>query len=795
MMSTNKKILLVLNGVLSGKDTPAAQAMGRIVGALLQQGFEAEYAYTVQDAEILLKESMGLGAIGVYVAAADESPCGLAHIGEMVSMVRERNADLPIFLLSDSNHVFSILPLDVLKEIREYVHIYSETPSFISERIKTAIEQYNKNLLPVYFKSLKEFTESGDYYWDCPGHMGGMAYKKHPVGAEFLSFFGENMLRADIGVATSEMGDYLEHAGPPKASEARAAKAFGAEWTFYCVGGSSASNRIVAQGAIGADEICLVDRNCHKSLNHGLTLSHARPVYLQPTRNAWGMIGPIPTERLGKESVKQLIQASAFSQGAASVAPSYAVVTNCTYDGFCYNVDDVVRQLGQSVPRIHFDEAWYAYAKFHPLYRHRFAMGAASDQPDAPTLFAVQSTHKMLPALSMASMIHVKTSPRAPLSFQDFNDAFMMHGTTSPYYPIIASIDVAVSMMEGASGESLLQEAIDDAVAFRKAVVSIKRKFEEEEGAGSWFFDVLQPREVTDPQTQVRYRFEEAPAGLLGCEPSCWQLGADEDWHGFAREDIAGTDCMLDPVKVTITCPGMRADGTVEARGIPGYVLTKFLDSRRTEIARTGDYTLLILFSVGTTKGKWGALLETLLEFKRLYDEGASVAEAIPELAQAHAVYADMSLKTLCDTMHGKMTELSLLKQLDAAVSVAPQPVLTPAAAFQQVVRYRAEPVKVEDFAGRIAASMLVPYPPGIPLLMPGERVPAGDNPIVSYLSALQVFDRAFPGFEHEVHGVSVDEQGNFWVRALVEDAREAKRFTGTNLRQTRSSAVKKGRH
>lgn len=793
-MLARRRILLVLNEGLAGGSHPAADALARIEAAISDKGFHIEDAYSTVDAAILLNEVQDYGALCLFVDTTVDNHVLQQHTVELISRVRARNASLPIFLLSESNDLFSLLPVEVLQEVREYIHLYSETPNFIAERVDTAITQYYRELLPVYFKTLKEFTEAGDYYWDCPGHMGGMAYKKHPVGVEFLRFFGENMLRADIGVATGEMGDYLEHVGPPKSSEVRAARAFGAKWTFYTVGGSSTSNRIVAQGAIGADELCLVDRNCHKSLNHGLTLARARPVYLQPTRNVWGMIGPIPTARMSKDAVASLLADSPLAANAVSPTPSYAVVTNCTYDGFCYNVDDVVDALGQSVPRIHFDEAWYAYAKFHPLYRHRFAMGYEGKTEDIPTLFAVQSTHKMLPALSMASMIHVKPNERAPLSFHDFNDAFMMHGTTSPYYPIIASIDVAVSMMEGASGESLLQEAIEDAVSFRKAVVILKRKFEQKGGETNWFFDVLQPREVSDPANNLCYPFEDAPIDLLSRTPECWQLDPDENWHGFAREDIEGTNCMLDPVKVTITSPGVSADGQTEERGIPGYVLTKFLDSRHTEIARTGDYTLLILFSVGTTKGKWGALLESLLEFKRLYDEGATVAEAIPELAQAHCVYAQMTLKSLCDSMHRKMTELALLNKLDAAVSVIPEPVLTPAAAFQQVVRYRAEPVRVDNFAGRIAASMLVPYPPGIPLLMPGERVPAGANPIVDYLQALQNFDSSFPGFEHEVHGVSVDSDGHFWVRALVEDSRGADKSVEAKLIRTAAGATKKGR-
>ncbi|MBX7021144.1 arginine decarboxylase, partial [Providencia rettgeri] len=335
--------------------------------------------------------------------------------------------------------------------------------------------------------------------------------------------------------------------------------------------------------------------------------------------------------------------------------PSYAVVTNCTYDGFIYNVHQVVGQLSESVPRIHFDEAWYAYAKFHPLYRGRFAMDVDDNMPNRPTLFAVHSTHKMLPALSMASMIHVKPSERAPLEFDDFNDSFMMHGTTSPFYPIIASIDVAVAMMQGRGGYSLVQESIEEAIAFRQAVVNVKQELAEEDGESSWFFDVLQPTEVKDPASGEVHAFHKAPIKLLSQTPELWRLNAGDNWHGFAAQDIGEADCMLDPVKVSITCPGITPDGQHLTHGIPGSIVSKFLDDRRIEVARTGDYTLLILFSVGTTKGKWGTLIESLLEFKKLYDKGAKATDAIPSLARMSPKYASMTLKALCQQMHDTM--------------------------------------------------------------------------------------------------------------------------------------------
>ncbi len=791
-MKFNNNALFVLSGDLAGNQ-PAIRVIGQLENAMQGRGFKVHRADSIHAGSTYISQSPRYSVIAILWDAAD------AQIAEkcaaLIKQIRERSSAVPIFLLSEEN-LSDGVPVSVLKEVTEFVYLYSETAEFTANRIYTAAYRYSDKILPPYFKTLKDFTEDGDYYWDCPGHMGGMAYVKHPVGVEFIKFFGENIMRADIGVATAEMGDYLVHIGPPKKSEEIAAKVFGADWTFYGVAGSSGSNRVVAQGAIGADEIAVVDRNCHKSLNHGLTLSRARPVYLIPSRNGYGLIGPIPAHRLKKAHVEGLISESGLTADAISQEPTYAVVTNCTYDGFCYNAKKVVKDLGEVVPRIHFDEAWYAYAKFHPLYKDRFAMDIDDDMPNRPTIFAVHSTHKMLPALSMASMIHVKKSDRAPLSFDDFNESFMMHGTTSPFYPIIASIDVAVAMMGGEAGRSLVQESIDEAIAFRQAVVKVKRELAETEGSTSWFFDVLQPTEFKNPETGVKQPFCDAPVDLLSKTPDAWVLHEDDSWHGFAKDDIRGSDCMLDPVKVSITCPGITPDGVYQADGIPAYIVSKFLDDRRIEVARTGDYTLLILFSVGITKGKWGTLIESLLEFRKLHDNGTLAVDAIPSLSGASPKYANMTLKELCSEMHATMRELNLMKQMSDAVSSTPVAAFTPAEAYQKVVRYKTEKVRLSDFSGRIAASMLVPYPPGIPMLMPGERLPEGDSGIIGYLEALQTFDRTFPGFEHEIQGVTVDQNGDHWVRAIIEEEREAKPVPDhISFKKPTVSSIKKGRH
>jgi arginine decarboxylase len=422
-------------------------------------------------------------------------------------------------------------------------------------------------------------------------------------------------------------------------------------------------------------------------------------------------------------------------------------------------------------------------------------MDVADDMPNRPQIFAVQSTHKMLAAFSMGSMVHVKLSPRAPLDFDQFNESFMMHGTTSPFYPLIASLDVAAAMMDEPAGPTLMDETIQDAVSFRKAMSSIAHRLRAASSNGEgWFFRLFQPDVVTDPRSGLTCIFEEAPDELLAENASCWTLKPGDEWHGFDDEDIADDYCMLDPTKVTILTPGVDAQGNVAQWGIPAAILTEFLDARRVEIARTGDYTVLVLFSVGTSKGKWGSLLENLFEFKRLYDTEAPLVEALPDLVAKYPLrYRNVTLKELSDEMHSAMLELQLVDLVEDACEVDPEQVLTPAQTYQKLLRNETEKIKFSDIAGRIAAVMLVPYPPGIPLSMPGERLGAIDSPVVKLILAYEEFGKRFPGFEREVHGIEVDAQGDYWMRGVIEPTAK-KRSNGKRKPPSSAPPIKRQR-
>jgi arginine decarboxylase len=359
------------------------------------------------------------------------------------------------------------------------------------------------------------------------------------------------------------------------------------------------------------------------------------------------------------------------------------------------------------------------------------------------------------------------------MAWSPIKEAFMMHGTTSPFYPLIASLDIASAMMDEPTGPVLLEETIRYAVDFRKSVASAAHRYRKHD---DWFFTLFQPDKVRVGNKSVD--FHKVATDTLSSDPACWTLRADETWHGLPDDVVANDFAMLDPTKVTILCPGTDAQGKIAKRGIPGAILTKFLDARRQAIARTGDYTVLILFSVGTTQGKSGTLMETLLSFKRLYDRKASLEEVLPDLVKSYPDrYGAMTLPQLCDEMHDVMTKFDLQAMANHAGEVLSEQVLTPSEAYQHLIHGRTEEVRIADLPGRVAALMMVPYPPGIPVLMPGERVDPQGGTIVKFLQAVEAYGKRFPGFGREVQNVHADANGDMWATVVANQVISA---TGT---------------
>ncbi len=738
-----------LKALLVDDELNDATSWGRASRALVTEmegrHIEVVSATSPEDGEAIVISDAGLNAILVDWSFGGDDALTHARAKRLLHCVRSRYSRIPVFLMAERDEA-STIPLDVMQMADEFVWTLEDTAFFIAGRVLAAIYRYRELVLGPMTAALFKFANTFEYSWHTPGHSGGTAFLKSPAGRAFYDYFGENLLRSDLSISVAELGSLLDHSGPIGESEKYAARIFGAHRTYCVTNGTSTSNRIILTASVARGQVVLCDRNCHKSIEHSLILTGGIPVYLMPSRNSYGIIGPIYPELLKKESVAAAIASNPLTNGAD---PVHCVITNSTYDGLCSRVTRITELLDTVVDRIHFDEAWYAYARFNGIYRERYAMHGDPSAHAGPTLFATHSTHKVLAALSQASFIHVRDG-RNPIDHDTLNEAFMMHSSTSPLYTIIASNDTATAMMEGARGTALTTEAIQEAVGFRQMIGRIRRQFAER---GEWFF------KTWNAEVVAGIPFEDAPEDLLVNHPEPWILRPSDSWHGF--RDLEDDYAMLDPIKVSVLT--LLEDDC----GIPAYIVSAYLDNEGIQVEKTTDYTILLLFTIGVTKGKWGTLVNALLDFKRDYDANMTLDQAIPHLvAQWPQRYRKLGLRDLACQMHNQIKSSEQMYWQGRAVNELPKAIVKPADAYQSLVRNEVELLSLDQMGDRVVATGVVPYPPGIPLLMPGESAGAPEGPHLTYLRALEDWDRLFPGFEHDTHGVD-HQDGRYRVSCL----------------------------
>ncbi|WP_035051824.1 arginine/lysine/ornithine decarboxylase [Andreprevotia chitinilytica] len=708
-----------------GMDVIGYTSYGDLTSFAQQQSRAAGFILSIDD------EEFGGGS-------PEETQEALTSLRNFVAEIRRRNPDIPIYLYGETRTARHI-PNDVLRELHGFIHMHEDTPEFVARHIIREAKSYLDSLAPPFFRALTHYAQDGSYSWHCPGHSGGVAFLKSPVGQMFHQFFGENMLRADVCNAVDELGQLLDHTGPVAASERNAARIFNCDHLFFVTNGTSTSNKIVWNSTVAPGDIVVVDRNCHKSILHAIMMTGAVPVFLMPTRNHYGIIGPIPRSEFEPESIRQKMLANPFCREKLEqnpdVKPRVLTITQSTYDGIMYNVEEIKGLLDGQIETLHFDEAWLPHAAFHDFYGDYHAIGEGRPRCKDSMVFSTQSTHKLLAGLSQASQILVQDAEDNKLDRDIFNEAYLMHTSTSPQYAIIASCDVAAAMMEAPGGTALVEESLTEALDFRRAM----RKVDEEYGE-DWWFKVWGPDDLTDEGLDHR---------------DAWMLKAGEDWHGFG--DIAEGFNMLDPIKATIITPGLNVQGEFDSTGIPASIVSKYLAEHGVVIEKTGLYSFFILFTIGITKGRWNTLLTALQQFKDDHDKNAPLWRILPEFVAQFPQYERIGLADLCSQIHACYKRNNVAKLTTEMYLSDLVPAMKPAKAFAKMAHREIERVPLDELEGRVTAVMLTPYPPGIPLLIPGEVF---NKTIVDYLRFAREFNHGFPGFETYIHGLVAEKVG-----------------------------------
>ena len=751
MVNSFRARALIVDDDLANLNTTLGRAAEGLARSLEQRDVDVVRAFSFEDGEAVVVSDAAIQAVLLNWDLGTDDEGSHRQAMDLLGKLRERHGEVPVFLLAERRTATRTITIEVAEIVDEFVWLLEDTPDFIAGRILAAIGRYRASVLPPYARALADYSRLREHSWSAPGHQGGIAFTKIPAGRAFFDFYGENLFRTDMGIERGQLGSLLDHTGPVLNSERYAARVFGAHRSYSGVVGTSGSNRTIMQACMSDGDLVLLDRNCHKSIEQGLILTGARPIYLLPTRNRYGIIGPISPSQLEPEALQSKTEASPLTRDLVGSRPVYSVITNCTYDGLCYNAARAQDLLEKSCDRIHFDEAWYGYARFNPIYEGHFAMRGDPASHSGATVFATHSTHKLLAALSQASYIHIRDG-RGAIDHHQFNQAYMMHTTTSPLYPIVASNDIASAMMDGRAGYSLTQEVIQEAVDFRQTVGRIRRTFQER---GDWFFKPWNAEVVTDPKTGNQVDFEDATPDLLCTLQDPWIMNPTDTWHGF--EEMAPDWCMLDPIKVSILAPGMGDDGQLQKTGVPAALVNAYFTRFGIVPTRVTDFQIMFLFSIGITKGKWGTLVMNLLSFKRDYDANKRLSEALPELAALHPErYRNIGLRDLGDEMFEYLRANRPGDLLNRAYETLPTPDLTPREAYQRIVARDVEHVSVEHIANCTAANGVMPYPPGIPMLMSGENFGGEDSPQIGYLRGLAAWDRQFPGFEHVTEGAEV---------------------------------------
>ena len=709
--------------------------------------------------------------VGAYIASADGERRELAR--KLAQAVREAGFRTPLWALADSSRIADTSVLGVAGDVDGYIYLGQQSPAFYAKQVIASITAYGMSLLPPFFGGLMAYDAEAKVSFACPGHQGGQFYRKSPAGQLFFKHFGEQIFRNDLCNADVELGDLLIHVGAAVDAQRHAAQVFGADRTYFVMNGTSSSNKVVAHATLREGDLVLFDRNNHKSLHQGaLVQAGAIPVFLPTARNPFGMIGAVDWDAWDEKYLREQIRANPRvkdpERHKAQRPFRLACIQLCTYDGTIYNVRKVLEKIGHLCDYVLWDEAWIGYNAFHPLFTDHSPMRLEKLDKDMAGLYSTQSVHKQGAGFSQASQIHKRDEhirgQRRYIEHKRFNESFLMHASTSPFYPLFAALDVNAKVHEGKAGEMLWDRCIALGIEARKKLREFGRHYAKT-GRGveeKWFFDPFVPDVVTIKGSKftkdaTNVAWEELPTEVLKREQQCWTFDPKSAWHGYSG--YSDGYAMVDPNKLMLLTPGIdRGTGEYLDFGVPATVLANYLREQRIVPEKCDLNSILFLMTPAEDESKINTLISKLVKFKDMWDRDAAVGDALPTLySQNAARYAGYTLRQVCKEMHDfyrKANVKELQKQSFRATSF-PELAMSPKDAYEKLVANEVDYVPMDEgVRGRISATLALIYPPGIGVVVPGERWDKRAQPMLDYFLTFEESFNRFPGFNYEVQGV-----------------------------------------
>lgn len=672
--------------------------------------------------------------IGAVVVSASEM--------DVLDNKQIRSFGIPaIVMVVDPSHT---IPFD-MERIGAVIDVTSNSINDYKGKIEQIVSSYEALILPPFFKALSDYVGDNNAQFDCPGHQGGQFFAKHPTGRAFYDFFGEHIFRADLCNADVKLGDLLIHEGYAHDAQSHAAAVYNADKTYFVLNGTSSANKVVLNALLTPGDIILYDRNNHKSICHGgLVMSGATPIYLETARNPFGSIGGILEHCFDESYIRNLIGKKDPNKAKAERPIRLAVIQLGTYDGTIYNARQVVDKIGHLCDYIFFDSAWVGYEQFIPMMKDCSPL-LLELGPNDPGILVTQSVHKQQAGFSQTSQIHkkdkhIKGQDRY-VDHKRFNNSFMMHASTSPFYPLFASLDVNAKIHEGELGKQLWRECIELGIDARKSVLR-RCKY-------------LRP--LVPPIVHGK-KWEEGNTQEMANDVSYFAFEPNAKWHSF--NGYGEGQYFIDPCKFQLITPGINVEtGAYEDFGIHANILANYLRENRIIPEKCDLNTILFLMTPAESKEKMDALVNQLVRFEELIDRNAPMEEVLPSIYYSHIdKYKGYHIRQLCQEMHDfyRDRNVSILQQRLFSKAYFPEYVMNPQEANFEFQRNKGELVSLDEAEGRIALEGALPYPPGVLCVHPGER---WSRTACDYFLALEEGINQLPGFAPEIQGVYLIEQ------------------------------------